>query len=327
MKCIASFNGLTAAARAFEIVRDGGAPLDACVEGVTLVEDDPNELTVGFGGLPNEDGVVELDAAVMDGRLHRGGGVACMRGIRHPTKVARLVMEQTSRVLLSGDGALRFALANGFQQENLLTRQAREMWLYWKQIRSSHDDWQAPHESKVHPEVKRWFEKHFFGDVSPEGSQIAGEPTGTVHCGVLNAKGDLACATSTSGHAFKIAGRVGDSPILGAGLYVDNEVGSCGSIGNGEANLQNLSSFLAVELMRDGLCPEQAGLETLRRVLHKSGLDHAESRGLARFNLQLFLLGKDGRCAGVSTRSGKQFAVADSDGPRLVECTTLAFDE
>lgn len=323
MKCIASFNGLKAAGRAFEIVRDGGSPLDACVNGVTLVEDDPDELTVGFGGLPNEEGVVELDAAVMDGRSHRGGGVACLRGIRHPTKVARLVLQQTSRVLLSGEGALRFALANGFREENLLTDRARSMWLYWKRIRSNVDDWQFPQESEIDAEMKRWFEKHYFGDTGPEGSQFTDQLTGTVHCAALDGNGDLACATSTSGHAFKIAGRVGDSPILGAGLYVDNEVGTCGSIGNGEANLENLSSFLAVELMRGGMSPEQAGLETLRRVLRKSRDSWLDDQGGPAFNLQLFLLSKDGRCAGVSMKSGKQFAVVDEQGARLLECTPL----
>lgn len=323
MKCIASFNGLKGAERAFEVVRDGGSPLDACVEGVTLVEDDPDELTVGFGGLPNEDGVVELDAAVMDGRLHRGGGVACLRGIRHPTKVARLVMEQTSRVLLTGEGALRFALANGFREENLLTERAREMWLYWKRIRSNHDDWLAPQESEFDPALKRWFEKHYFGGKGPEGSQISNQLTGTVHLAVLSSGGDFACATSTSGHAFKIAGRVGDSPILGAGLYVDNEVGSCGSIGNGEANLQNLSSFLAVELMRGGMSPTEAGLETLRRVVLNSRRAQAKSSNLPDFNLQLFLLEKNGQCAGVSLKPGKQFAFADAGGSHLVECATL----
>jgi N4-(beta-N-acetylglucosaminyl)-L-asparaginase len=323
MKCIASFNGLKAAGKAFEIVRDGGSPLDACVDGVTLIEDDPDELTVGFGGLPNEEGVVELDAAVMDGRSHRGGGVACLRGIRHPTKVARLVMQQTSRVLLSGEGALRFALANGFREENLLTDRARSMWLYWKRIRSSLDDWQVPQESEIDAEMKRWFEKHYFGDTGPEGSQLANKLTGTVHCAALDGNGDLSCATSTSGHAFKIAGRVGDSPILGAGLYVDNEVGTCGSIGNGEANLENLSSFLAVELMRGGMSPEQAGLETLRRVLRKSRNSWLDDQGGPTFNLQLFLLNKDGRCAGVSMRPGKQFVVTDEQGTRLFECTPL----
>lgn len=323
MKCIASFNGLEAAIRARDLLKAGSSPLDACVEGVTLVEDDPEEMTVGFGGLPNEDGVVELDAAVMDGRSHRGGGVAGLRGVRNPARLARLVMQQTSRVLLSGEGALQFALANGFAEENLLTERARQMWLYWKRIRSKLDDWTDPPADEIDPEMQRWFEKHYFGAQDPEGSRIINQITGTVHCAALDGQGDMACVTSTSGHAFKMPGRVGDSPILGAGLYVDNEVGSCGSIGNGEANLENLSSFLAVELMRSGRSPVEAGLEALRRVRHKSHPPWLDEKGHPLFNLQLFLLSKDGRDAGVSMLPGKQMAVADEHGARLVDCTAL----
>lgn len=320
MKCIASFNGLHAATRGLSLMQSDSPALDACVEGVTLVEDDPEEMTVGFGGLPNEEGVVELDAAVMDGRTHRGGGVAGLRGIRNPARVARLVMQQTSRVLLGGEGALKFALANGFEQENLLTDRARQMWLHWKRIRSQHDDWTDPQTSELDPELKRWFDKHYFGNQDPEGSRVANQITGTVHCAAIDADGDMACATSTSGHAFKIPGRIGDSPILGAGLYVDNEIGSCGSIGHGEANLENLSSFLAVELMRSGRSPQDAGLEVLRRVRKNTRQD---AEGKPTFNLQLFLLGKDGRTAGVSMLPGKQMAVADASGGRLVDCTSL----
>lgn len=323
MKSIASFNGIAAATRAMELMRDGQRSLDACVEGVTLVEDDPEELTVGFGGLPNEAGTVELDAAVMDGPSHRGGAVAGLRGIRNPSRVARLVMQQTSRVMLCGQGALQFALANGFREENLLTDRARQMWLHWKRIRSGHDDWTDPPADQVDPTMKSWFDKHYFGDQDPEGSRIENQITGTVHCAALDDHDDMACVTSTSGHAFKIPGRVGDSPILGAGLYVDNNVGSCGSIGNGEANMENLSSFLAIELMRSGHAPEQAGLETLRRVAENSRDAWRDNQGRPYFNLQLFLLRKDGEHAGVSLLPGKQYAVADPDGSRLIDCTPL----
>src|SRR5262249_6008139 len=151
-------NGLAASARAFELISRGTAPLDACVEGVTLIEDDPSELTVGYGGLPNEEGVVELDAAVMDGKTHRGAGGAALRNIRHPTKVARLLMQQTQRVLLVGEGALKFALANGFVEENLLTDKARRMWLHWKRTRSAVDDWTAPGPDEAELDVQSWFE-------------------------------------------------------------------------------------------------------------------------------------------------------------------------
>lgn len=312
MKVIASHNGLKAAEAAYAALVAGQPSLDACVAGVTLVEDDPDELTVGYGGLPNEDGVVELDAAVMDGPAHRGGAVAGLRGIRHPTRVAQLVMQQTKRVLLVGQGALDFALANGFVPEDLTTPRSRAMWLYWKRRRSSLDDWLAPPD-QPELELQQWFEKHFY---QPEAG-------GTVHCAARNAAGDLACATSTSGHAFKLAGRVGDSPILGAGLYVDNHVGSCGSIGHGEANLENLSSYAVVEQMRAGMSPAEAGLEILQRVAERCHPYERNAAGRPHFNLQLFIMSAAGEHAGVSLWPGKQIAVTDHAGTRLEACVPL----
>ena len=328
MKTIASHNGLDATREAWRCLQQGATALDACVEGVTRVEDDPEELTVGYGGLPNEDGIVELDAAVMDGATHRGGSVAGLRDVRHATRVARLVMEQTRRVMLVGEGARDFALANGFPAENLLTDRARRMWLYWKRRRSEHDDWLAPPDDDD-LDLQAWYAKRFFdlnsqrsgADSNPEGP---GEKQGgTVHCAAIDGRDDLACATSTSGHAFKMPGRVGDSPVLGAGLYVDNEVGSCGSIGHGEANLRHLSSFLAVELMRAGREPLEAGLEVLRRIADKTPAQERDVDGRPRFHLQLFLLRRDGAHAGVSMRTGRQLAVADERGARLESCTPL----
>lgn len=311
MLSIASYNGLNAAQCAVALMAQGVAPLDACVEGVTLVEDDPNELTVGYGGLPNEAGIVELDAAVMDGASHRGAGVAALRNVRHPSRVAQRLMEQTHRVLLVGEGALEFARTNGFVEENLLTERARRMWLYWKRHRSRHDDWRPAPEDELPPEDRDWLRAHLPG------------LAGTVHCSVLARSGDMACVTSTSGHAFKLTGRVGDSPILGAGLYVDNEVGSCGSIGHGEANLENLSSFLAVEFMRAGLSPKEAGLEVLRRVSKNAHHEQRDANGLPRINVHLFLLRKDGAHAGVCLHGQKHYAVADEHGARLEACTPL----
>lgn len=315
MKAIASHNGLQATVRAFQRLQQGGSPLDACVEGVTVVEDDPEELTVGYGGLPNEAGQVELDAAVMDGRTLRGAGVAGLKHVRHATRVARLVMEQTRRVLLVGDGALQFALANGFPREQLLTERARKMWLYWKRTRSQHDDWTAPVPDED-LELQAWFDKHFYG---PPRNQ----PQGTVHCAVRGGSGDLACATSTSGHAFKMPGRVGDSPILGAGLFADNEAGSCGSIGHGEANMQHLSSFAVVELMRQGRSPQEAALELLRRIAGACPPEEQDEQGRPKFNLQLFVLHHSGEHCGVSLWPGKQLAVTDEQGSRLEDCTPL----
>ena len=316
MKIVASHNGLAAAARARELLLSGAAPLDACVEGVTLVEDDPEEHSVGYGGIPNEDGVVELDAGVMDGRTRRGAGVAALRGIRHPSRVARLLMQQTNRVLLVGEGALAFARANGFVEENLLTDKARRIWLHWKRTRSKIDDWHEPPAEAVDPDVAAWFARHSSPLAPREGR-------GTVHVAALSDAGDLACCTSTSGHAFKMAGRVGDSPILGAGLYADNEAGTCGSLGHGEANLENCSSFAAVELMRAGRSPEEAGLEILRRIAARAHADQRDAQGRPRFNLWLYLLSPDGRHAGVTMWGPKQFALADEQGPRLEACVPL----
>lgn len=311
MKSIASHNGLAATQLVRARLAQGLPRLEALLEGIELVEDDPLEHTVGYGGLPNEDGIVELDAAIMDGPSHRGAGVAAVQGVRHPTRLAHLLMQQTGRVLLVGEGARQFARANGVPEENLLTDQARRMWLHWKRKRASGHDWQPSPLDDEALDVERWYQQHFY------------PPGGTVHVAVQDAAGDLACATSTSGHAFKMPGRVGDSPILGAGLYVDNQVGSCGSIGHGEANLQHCSSFAAVELMRHGRAPREAGLEILRRIAAATPSAQRDPQGRPRFNLQLYLLARDGTHAGVALWGPKQIAVSDEQGTRWEPCTAL----
>ena len=308
VRAIASANGLKAVQLAYGRMAKGTDPLDAVVAGVNILEDDPEDLSVGYGGLPNEDGVVELDAAVMHGPSHRAGAVAALRNIKNPSRVAQLVMETTDHVLLVGEGALRFARANGFKEQDLLTEKARKIWLYWKQSLSDKDDWFTPPDEDLDPEVAKRF----------------GRPTGTIHCAGMNRDGDIACVTTTSGLSFKIPGRVGDSPIIGAGLYVDNEIGSCGSTGRGEANLQNLCSFAAVELMRGGLAPKDAGLEVLRRVSgHTTDPRLLDDRGRPNFGLKFYLLGKSGDYAGVSMWGPAQFAVADGPGARLEDCAAL----
>ena len=308
VRVISSANGLEATKRAFELMTQGADTLDAVVAAVAIVEDDPNDNSVGLGGFPNEEGVVELDAAVMHGPTHRAGAVAALRSIRNPSKVAKLVMEQTDHVLLVGEGALRFARAQGFPEENLLTEKSRKIWLYWKENLSKDDDWVVPPDSLLDPDVAKFF----------------GRPTGTVHVAGMNATGDISCATSTSGLSFKIPGRVGDSPIIGAGLYVDNAIGSCGSTGRGETNLVNLSSFATVELMRNGMAPADAGLEILRRVAsHTLDKRLLKEDGRPDFNVRFYLMGKDGRYASVSMWGPGQFAVADEKGARLEDCVTL----
>jgi N4-(beta-N-acetylglucosaminyl)-L-asparaginase len=316
---------LRATARAYELLLTGQDPLDAVIAGVSIVEADPDDLSVGYGGLPNEAGVVELDAAVMHGPTHRGGAVAALQRIKHPSQVAKLVMEQSDHVLLVGGGALEFARAHGFSEENLLTEKARKIWLYWKQTHSDRDDWIPPSSDDLDPAVREFFKIPEQPKAPVSKAQLdAARPTGTIHCAAINAQGDLSCVTSTSGLAFKLAGRVGDSPILGAGLYVDNEIGSCGSTGRGEANLQNLSSFAAVELMRGGASPKDAGLEVLRRVArHTTDKRLLDDEGRPNFGLKFYLLAKDGRHAGVSMWGPAEFAVTDEQGTRSEQCAYL----
>jgi N4-(beta-N-acetylglucosaminyl)-L-asparaginase len=225
-------------------------------------------------------------------------------------------MDQTKRVLLVGEGALKFARANGFPEENLLTDKARQIWLHWKRVRSKIDDWIDPPSGTVDADVQQWFDRHYR---QPDGYG----KIGTVHFGAIDASASVACATSTSGHAFKLPGRVGDSPILGAGLYADNDVGTCGSIGHGEANLQHLSSYAVVELMRSGRSPEEAGMEVLRRIAAKTPRDQCDAQGRPQFGLWLFILHKDGRHAGVSLWGPRHYALADASGARLLPCKAL----
>jgi len=255
---ISSANGLPATEKAMQMMKEGKDVLDAVIAGVNIVEDDPNDHSVGYGGLPNERGVVELDSCVMHGPTHNAGSVASLRNIKNPSKVARLVMERTDHELLVGKGALEFAKAHGFREEELLTDKAREIWLHWKESLSDNDDWFPAPKDGIPKNVKQ-----FFGI------------TGTITCLGLDKDRNISGVTTTSGLAFKIMGRVGDSPIIGAGLYVDNEVGACGSTGRGEENLKNLTSFLVVEFMRQGLSPSQACMEGLKRVI-----SHARVPGL-----------------------------------------------
>jgi N4-(beta-N-acetylglucosaminyl)-L-asparaginase len=243
-RVISSENGIRAVERAMLVLKSGGSTLDAVVEGVTVVEDDPEDQGVGLGGLPNADGEVELDACVMYGPTGAAGAVGALKSIRNPAKVARLVMQRTTRVFLVGEGALRFALAHGFQKENLLTEKSRLAWLKWKEELSNSDDW-----------------------VAPPSQKEASRPQGTINCLAIDSNKDLSGVTTTSGLAFKPPGRVGDSPIIGAGLYVDNAVGAAGSTGNGEANIRVVGAHTVVELMRQGKMPEQACIETLKRVV------------------------------------------------------------
>src|SRR5262245_35268164 len=255
---VASANGLRTVTKAMELLKDGHDPLDAAIEGVAIVEADPKDHSVGYGGLPNEDGDVELDAAVMHGPTHGGGSVASIRNIMHPAAVARMVMQRTRHCLIVGEGAVRFARAHGFPEVNLLTDETRQIWLHWKETRDPKDDWLPSPDEKVASFVHEY---------------IKNRVTGTIHCSVLDTHGDLGCTTTTSGLSWKIPGRVGDSPILGAGLFLDNEAGSAGSTGVGEANLLNLSSHLVVAGVLRGQSPKDAVMAACKRIATTSVRD------------------------------------------------------
>lgn len=307
---ISSANGQAAAAKAAELLAAGADPLDAVIAGVNIVEDDPADTSVGYGGLPNEEGVVELDAAVMHGPTHRAGAVASLRNIRNPSRVARTVMERSDHVLLVGEGALRFARAHGFTEENLLTDQARRAWLSWKERLSPKDDW--------------------LPQLGPEDEDLGArfEPflrsMGTIHCSALDTRGNVASVTTTSGLAFKIPGRVGDSPIIGAGLYCDNAVGAAGSTGRGEANLANCSSVMIVEWMRQGRTPEEACLEACRRIAANTRVRRLrDADGRPDFDVKFYALSREGAFGGASLYAGGRMVVAGEGGVRPVPMASL----
>ncbi len=295
-RVVASANGLAAVERAMEHLRSGADPLSATVAGVNLVEDDPEDMSVGYGGLPNEDGIVELDASVMDGPTHSSGAVAAIQNIKNPSRVAKLVMERTTHCLLVGPGALRFALAHGFREENLLTEKSRQAWLEWKEKLSDRDNWL--------PERARNL---------PPGMAAAISTYGTINCLALDVHGRLAGTTTTSGLSWKIAGRVGDSPIIGAGLYVDNEIGAAGSTGLGEANIMNLGSFQIVQDMGRGMSPEQACLKALERTAEGTRRTGRLARpdGRPNYGLNFYAVNTKGDFGSASMFAGGTFAVHD----------------
>lgn len=293
---IASGNGMKCTAKAMEMIRDGADALDAVIAGVNIVENDPNDMSVGYGGLPNADGVVELDSSVMHGPTGRGGCVAALRNIKNPSLVAQRVLERTDHVLLVGEGALRFARMHGFKEENLLTDKARERWLKWRENLSTTDDWLPPH------------------DINSRDVGMISKPIerdwGTINCNALDRNGNLSGVTTTSGLSFKIPGRVGDSPILGAGLFVDNEIGAAGSTGRGEANLITCASVMVVEYMRDGKSPEQACLQACERIVRLNKMKRLQDDdGRPAFNVRFYAINKKGEYGSGEIWSGGGFTV------------------
>lgn len=308
----------TCVERAFRGITSGEEVLDALVAGVNIVELDPADASVGYGGRPNADGVVELDACCMDGPSRRAGGVAALQGVRTPSNVAKAVMDQTDHHLLVGEGAQRFARSLGFTiEDDLNTERSRQMWLDWK---------------------RRTDPGHYLDPERPlaggdtQATPLAGgtfseeERYGTINCDGITADGRIAGVTTTSGLAWKIPGRVGDSPILGAGLYVDNEVGAAGSTGRGEANLYNLTSFLVVESLRQGMSPKDAGLAGLRRIQENTREPRLlNDRGLPNFGVNFYVVDASGRYAGVSmyATENSRYSVCTENGAELLPLEPL----
>ncbi len=297
---IASGNGLRALQRAGELMKQGIDTLDAAIEGVTIQELDPNDMSVGYGGLPNEEGVVQLDASCMHGPTKRAGAVGALEGIKTPSVIAKYVLLYTDHIMLVGAGAKRFALSYGFKEEDLITEESRERWLRWRANRGADDDWM---------------------DV-PKDQEMVVRPTGTINCNVVNEQGDVSSVTTTSGLAWKIPSRVGDSPIIGAGQYTDTEIGAAGSTGRGEANIKVCGAFLTVEFMRRGLKPADAALETLRRVVSTSEPRLLDERGRTKFNLAFYAVNKRGEY-GAASLWPSRYTAFDGEEANAHDCATL----
>lgn len=251
--------GQNAMEAGWEILSEGGSAVDAVEKAANIIEVDPEDTSVGYGGLPNEHGVVQLDSSFMDGKSYSAGAVACLENIKTPSSIAKLVMQRTDHVLLVGKGALEFARAWGFPEENLLTEKARRIWLRWKEELNSGDDWGVPEHLQDIVKMESYWQD--FPDIEHH--------YGTTNVLAIDRNGDIAGCTTTSGLSFKLNGRVGDSPIIGAGLYVDNEVGAAGATGRGEDVIKSCASYYMVLRMKEGRTPQQACEDALNMIVDK----------------------------------------------------------
>ncbi|HEV8362830.1 MAG TPA: N(4)-(beta-N-acetylglucosaminyl)-L-asparaginase [Gemmatimonadaceae bacterium] len=297
---IASANGLRGVKVAYDKIVAREDTLDAIIAGVNIQELDPDDQSVGFGGLPNEEGVVQLDASCMHGPTKRAGAVGCLEDIATPSLVAKAIMDYTDHIMLVGPDAKRFAINMGFKTQNLLTEKSRQDWLRWKARLNKDDNW-LDHDDDVRIKFTH----------------------GTINMNAVNAAGDISSVTTTSGRAWKVAGRVGDSPIVGAGEYCDNEVGAAGSTGRGEANIKVCGAFLAVEFLRQGKSPQEALMQVIQRVIAMTEKRLLDPNGRPLFDLEFYALTKDGRYAGASCYEGSRFAVCDDKGARLEDCAFM----
>ncbi len=343
---ISAANGFDYLERGFSVLQRGGDTLDAVMEVIRGPEDDPKEHSVGLGGLPNEEGVVELDASCMHGPTRLAGSVAGVRNIKNVSLLAKTVMEHTAHVMLVGEAAERFAYAHGFPKENLLTDDSRKIWLLWKETMSTQDwwgpglaspDYKFPDEAQNAREYwdRRMAQMEKLAEqlgIAPEDRAIAilkalNPPTGTINCSALNEKGEMSGATTTSGTAWKIPGRAGDSPIIGAGCYCDQDVGAAGATGNGEENVKVCGAFTVVENMGRGMTPEEAGMDALKRIVRNF---ENNKKKLEYMDMQYYVLRKDGAYAGVTmwgrTASGEDKFYAVNDGTPRREKLIPLFD-
>jgi N4-(beta-N-acetylglucosaminyl)-L-asparaginase len=328
---ISSANGLASCKKAMEMLQQGADTLDAVIAGVNIVELDPNDTSVGYGGLPNEDGVPELDSCVTHGPTRRCGAVGAIRGIKTPSKIAKLVMDHTTHVMIVGEGATRFAKDYGYKEEDLLTDKSRLAWLVWKQsLRSpaAFNNWVSMDQNLSAENVPMKRLKETFPGIDEDTLAWAWDkaihPTyGTINCLSLNEKGEMSGVTTTSGLAWKIPGRVGDSPIIGAGLFLDQDVGGAGSTGVGEENIRIAGGHTVVENMRHGMHPKDAVMDALKRVSRNYNDDKSK---LAKLDIQFYALRKDGEHAAGSLWRGKnhvQYSVNDGGDSRHEPCVFL----
>ena len=303
---VSSRNGLRGVAKAYEMmIKEQADPLEAVIAGVNIQELDPDDQSVGYGGRPNAEGVVQLDASCMHGPTKRAGSVGSLEGISTPSLVAKAIMDYTDHIMLVGPGAKRFALNMGFKEENLLTEKSRQDWLRWKSQLNPDDDW-LDHEEDV----------------------IVERPGGTINMNGVDAFGNIGSVTTTSGLSWKIPGRVGDSPIIGTGQYCDNDVGGAGSTGRGEANIKICGAFFVVEQMRAGKSPQEACIAALERAVSMTEDRLLDTKGRPLYSLNFYAVSKDGRFGGATMYQYPDeyleilpergsYAVANADGARL----------